>query len=140
MKRRFTDEQVIGILKDAEAGLKPAELCRTSTASRKRTYYNWKAKFGRIAVSEAQRLKELEQECRLVPGEDATSNIEPFATVCLLLIVGFDGVLNAESDTNIRKLVRLRDRDALREGGPSVSRRGLKAVWRSSSARALHGL
>ncbi|KVN31558.1 transposase [Burkholderia stagnalis] len=52
---------IIGILKEAEAGLKPAELCRKLGIS-EATYYNWKAKFGGMTVSEAQRLKDLEQE------------------------------------------------------------------------------
>ncbi len=61
MKKRFNEEQIIGILKEAEAGLKPAELCRKYGIS-EATYYNWKAKFGGMTVSDAQRLKELEQE------------------------------------------------------------------------------
>ncbi|CAI8752817.1 transposase [Burkholderia ambifaria] len=61
MKKRFTEEQIIGILKEAEAGLKPAALCRRYGIS-EASYYNWKAKFGGMTVSEAQRLKELEQE------------------------------------------------------------------------------
>lgn len=48
-------------MKEAEAGLKPAELCRKLGIS-EATYYNWKAKFGGMTVSEAQRLKDLEQE------------------------------------------------------------------------------
>ena len=61
MKKRFTEEQIIGVLKEAEAGAKPAELCRKHGIS-EATYYNWKAKYGGMTVSEAQRLKELEQE------------------------------------------------------------------------------
>ena len=61
MKKRFTEEQIIGILKEAEAGLKVAELCRKHGIS-DATYYNWKAKFGGMSVSEAQRLKALELE------------------------------------------------------------------------------
>lgn len=61
MKKRFTEEQIIGVLKEAESGLKPEELCRKHGIS-EATYYNWKAKFGGMTVSEAQRLKELEQE------------------------------------------------------------------------------
>lgn len=61
MKKRFTDEQMIGILKEAEAGMKVAELCRKYGIS-DATFYNWKAKFGGMTVSEAQRLKALEAE------------------------------------------------------------------------------
>ena len=61
MKKRFTEEQIIGILKEAEAGLKVAELCRKHGIS-DATYYNWKSKFGGMSVSEAQRLKALEME------------------------------------------------------------------------------
>ncbi|PWK32329.1 putative transposase [Cupriavidus plantarum] len=61
MKKRFTEEQIIGVLKEAEAGLKPAELCRKHGVS-EATFYNWKAKFGGMTVSNPQRFKELEQE------------------------------------------------------------------------------
>ena len=61
MKKRFTEEQIIGILKEAEAGAKVAELCRKYGIS-DATYYNWKAKFGGMTVSDAQRLKALEAE------------------------------------------------------------------------------
>jgi putative transposase len=61
MKNRFTEEQIIGVLKEAETGVKVAELCRKHGIS-DATYYNWKAKFGGMTVSEAQRLKALEAE------------------------------------------------------------------------------
>ena len=61
MKKRFTEEQIIGVLKEGEAGVKPAELCRRHGIS-EATYYTWKAKFGGMTASDAQRLKELEQE------------------------------------------------------------------------------
>ena len=61
MKKRFTEEQIIGILKEAEAGMKVGELCRKHGIS-DATYYNWKAKFGGMSVSEAQRLRGLELE------------------------------------------------------------------------------
>ena len=61
MKKRFTEEQIIGVLKEAEAGMKVAELCRKHGIS-DATYYNWKAKFGGMTVSDAQRLKALEAE------------------------------------------------------------------------------
>jgi putative transposase len=61
MKKRFSEEQIIGILKEAEAGMKVAELCRKHGIA-EATYYNWKAKFGGMTVSDAQRLKALEAE------------------------------------------------------------------------------
>ena len=62
MKRtRFTEEQIIGILKEAEAGAKTAELARRHGVS-EATIYNWKAKYGGLEVSEAKRLRSLEDE------------------------------------------------------------------------------
>ena len=61
MKKRFTEERIIGIRKEAEAGMKVSEVCRTYGIS-EATYYNWKAKFGGMTVSDAQRLRALEQE------------------------------------------------------------------------------
>jgi len=61
MKKRFTEEQIIGVLKEGEAGMKPAELCRKYGIS-EATWYNWKAKYAGMTVAEAQRLKDLEQE------------------------------------------------------------------------------
>ena len=61
MKNRFTEEQIIGVLKEAEVGMKVAEVCRKYGIV-DATYYNWKAKFGGMTVSYAQRLKALENE------------------------------------------------------------------------------
>jgi putative transposase len=59
--KRFTEEQIIGVLKEAEAGAKTKELCRKHGIS-EATFYNWKAKYSGMTVSEARRLKELESE------------------------------------------------------------------------------
>ena len=62
MKRaRFKEEQIIGILREHEAGAKTADLARKHGVS-EATLYNWKAKFGGMDVSEAKRLKQLEDE------------------------------------------------------------------------------
>ena len=60
-KSRFTDSQIIDALKRAEAGLTVPELCRELGIS-SATFYKWRAKFGGMQVSEAQRLRELESE------------------------------------------------------------------------------
>lgn len=62
-KSRYTDEQIVGILKESEAGMATAELCRKHAVS-VQTFYRWKAKYGGLEVSEAQRLRQLEEENR----------------------------------------------------------------------------
>lgn len=59
----FTEEQIIGVLKQAEGGMKTAEICRQHGIS-SATYYKWKAKYGGLEVSEARRLRQLEDENR----------------------------------------------------------------------------
>lgn len=61
MKKRFTEEQIIGFLRETEAGLPVKELCRRHGFS-EASYYLWRSKFGGMSVSEAKRLKELEAE------------------------------------------------------------------------------
>ena len=60
-RRRFTEEQIIGVLREHELGTKTADLCRKHGIS-EATFYNWKSKFGGLDVSEAKRLKQLEGE------------------------------------------------------------------------------
>jgi putative transposase len=60
-RKKFSEEQIIGVLKEAEAGAKVRELCRKHGIS-DATYYNWKAKYAGMTVSEARRLRELEHE------------------------------------------------------------------------------
>jgi putative transposase len=64
MKRsKFTDEQILKIVREGEAGRKVADLCRTHGIT-EQTYYRWKAKFGGMELSEMQRLTTLEDENR----------------------------------------------------------------------------
>jgi len=63
MKKRFSEEQVIGILKEREAGVSVKELTRKLGIT-EQTFYWWKAKYGGMEVSEARRLRQLEEENR----------------------------------------------------------------------------
>ncbi len=61
--KRYSTEQIISILKEGEAGMPVKDLCRKYGIS-DATIYNWKSKYGNLSVSEAQRLKDLEDENR----------------------------------------------------------------------------
>lgn len=61
MKKRYTEEQIIGFLKEAESGVSVKELCRRHGFS-DASFYTWRSKFGGMEVSEAKRLKALEAE------------------------------------------------------------------------------
>jgi putative transposase len=60
---RFNEEQIIGVLKEAEAGAKVSELCRRHGIS-DATFYTWRSKYGGLEVSEMRRLRQLEEENR----------------------------------------------------------------------------
>ena len=60
-RKRFSEEQIIGVLREQEAGAKVADLCRKHGVS-EATFYNWKAKYGGMDFSDARRLKALEDE------------------------------------------------------------------------------
>jgi putative transposase len=59
--KRFTEEQIIRILQEADSGLSVADICRKHNCS-EQSFYRWKTKFGGMDVSEAKRLRELERE------------------------------------------------------------------------------
>ena len=61
MKKRFSEERIIGFLQEAEAGLPIKDLCRRHGFS-EASYYLWRSKFGGMSISDAKRLKELEIE------------------------------------------------------------------------------
>ena len=64
MKRaRFSEEQIIGVLKEAEAGAKVSELCRRHGIS-DATFYTWRSRYGGLEISEMRRLRQLEEENR----------------------------------------------------------------------------
>ena len=84
MKRsRFTEEQIIGVLKEHELGAKTADLCRKHGIS-EATFYSWKSKFGGLDVSDARRLKGLEDENRKLKKLLAESMLDNAALKDLL--------------------------------------------------------
>ncbi len=80
---RFTEDQIIGVLREHEAGVKTAELCRKHGIS-DATFYNWKAKYGGLTVSDVARLRALEDENRRLKKLLAESMLDVSALKDLL--------------------------------------------------------
>jgi putative transposase len=80
---RFSEEQIIGVLREHEAGAKTEEVCRRRGIS-SATFYKWKAKYGGLDVSEARRLKSLEDENRRLKKLLAESMLDNAALKDLL--------------------------------------------------------
>jgi putative transposase len=81
--KRFSEEQIIGVLKEAEAGIPPGELARKHGIS-EGTLYRWKSKFGGMEVSDAKRLKQLEDENRRLKKlvADQALDIQMLKDIC----------------------------------------------------------
>jgi putative transposase len=81
-KSRFSEAQIVGILKELKAGSKPADLCRKHGIS-EATFYNWRSKYGGLETSDLMRLKQLEDENRRLKKivADQALNIEALKMV-----------------------------------------------------------
>ncbi len=77
-KTRFSETQIVSALKKQESGVKTSDLCRELGIS-EATFYNWKAKYGGLQVSDVKRLKELEQENAKLKKMFADLSIENYA-------------------------------------------------------------
>jgi putative transposase len=77
-KTRFSEAQIVSILKKHEAGMKTSDLCRENGIS-DATFYNWKAKYGGMTVKELKRLKELEAENASLKKMYADISLENYA-------------------------------------------------------------
>jgi len=82
-RKRFTEEQIIAALKEADAGMKTSEVCRKYNVS-DATFYKWKAKYGGMEVSDARKLRGLEDENRKLKKIVADQALELMATKELL--------------------------------------------------------
>ena len=89
MKRgRFSEEQIIGVLKEAEAGAKVGELCRRHGIS-DATFYTWRNKYGGLEMSEMRRLRQLEEENRRLKAIVADQALDIRALKEVLAKIGY---------------------------------------------------
>ena len=82
MKKRFTEEQIVRILQEAEGGMSTRDVCRKHGIA-EQTFYRWKTKYGGMDVSDAKRLRSLEDENRRLKGlvADLSLDKEALTTV-----------------------------------------------------------
>ena len=111
MKKPFTEEQIIGFLREADAGMAVKELCRRHDFS-KTSYYLWRNKFGGMSVSDAKRLRELETENGR--GLECLTIVEDATHECVAIV--------PEWAISGQTLTRILDRLALSRGLPQVIR------------------
>jgi putative transposase len=97
VKKRFSEEQIIGFLREAEAGMPVKELCRKHGFS-EASYYLWRSKFGGMSVPDAKRLKELETENGKNRME-ATRSLPSISSDYMALIPDFIFLSNVSSAT-----------------------------------------
>jgi putative transposase len=83
VRKRYTEEQIIAVLKEGEAGAKTADLCRKHGVS-DATFYKWKAKYAGLTVSELKRLRSLEEENRRLKQIVAQQALDTWALKELL--------------------------------------------------------
>ncbi|NEJ74953.1 IS3 family transposase [Rhizobium phaseoli] len=110
-KQRFTEEQIIAVLKEQEAGAKAADLCRKHGIS-EATFYNWKAKYGGMEVSEAKRLKALEDENARLKKLLAEQMLDAAALRELLFKKMVGPVAKRDAVTHLRTVMGLSERRA----------------------------
>jgi len=82
-KTRFTETQIVGVLKEVESGLKVDEICRKHGIS-PGTYYNWKSKYGGMEASDVKKLKEVQEENAKLKRMFADLSLENYAIKDLL--------------------------------------------------------
>ena len=87
-KSRFTETQIVSILKEVEAGLKVEQVCRNHGIS-SATYYNWKSKYGGMEASDVKRLKALEEENSRLKKMYANLSLEHEAVKGLIVKKGW---------------------------------------------------